>query len=124
MKSAITGKDWISSRELGTSERWMRGLLSPLDIVPGVSAVAKFSSATRTLNLGKNDALFGMKTGVKTTIQRGIVHVDDLVKEAEKLTASRLRNAGSVVKNKFIKDTIELADLTDSAVTFVKRLPP
>ncbi|MFB6468426.1 HNH endonuclease [Cytobacillus sp. Hz8] len=131
LKSAITGKDWISGRELGTSERWVRGLLSPLDIVPGVSAVAKFSSATRTLNLGKNAALFGMKTGVKTTIQRGIVHVDDLVKEAGKLTASRLRNAGSaikdganVVKNKVIKDTIELADLADSTVTFAKKINP
>ncbi|MFB6468418.1 HNH endonuclease [Cytobacillus sp. Hz8] len=97
-------------------------MLSPLDIVPGVSGVAKFSSATRTLNLGKNAALFGMKTGVKTSIQRGIVHVDDLVKEAGKLTASRLRNAGSVVKNKVIKDTIELADLADSTVTFAKKI--
>lgn len=131
LNSAVSGKDWISGRELGTTERWVRGLLSPLDIVPGVSSIAKFSSTARTINLGKNAALFGMNTGVKTTIQRGIVHIDDMVREAGKLTANRLRNASSaikdganVMKSKLIKVTIEAADLADEAVTYLKKHSP
>ncbi|MGG3386216.1 hypothetical protein ABER65_16910, partial [Heyndrickxia faecalis] len=40
LESAATGKDWISGRELGTGERVFRGVLAPLDIVPGVSGLS------------------------------------------------------------------------------------
>ena len=35
LSSAVSGKDWISGRELDTTERWVRGVLAPLDIIPG-----------------------------------------------------------------------------------------
>ncbi|WP_271006975.1 pre-toxin TG domain-containing protein, partial [Listeria seeligeri] len=36
--SAITGKDWISGRELSNQERLLRGGFALLDIIPGVKA--------------------------------------------------------------------------------------
>ncbi len=48
MGSAISGQDWASGRELDTSERWTRGLLAPLDVLPIGSAVTSFGGAART----------------------------------------------------------------------------
>lgn len=31
LSSAVSGKDWISGRELGTAECWTRGLLAPVE---------------------------------------------------------------------------------------------
>ena len=46
LTSALSGKDLVSGRELDTSERWVRGLLAPLDIVPGAGvAVTKFAGS-------------------------------------------------------------------------------
>ncbi|EHX3725388.1 ribonuclease YeeF family protein, partial [Listeria monocytogenes] len=38
--SAISGKDWVSGRELSAEERALRGGLALLDIVPGVKALS------------------------------------------------------------------------------------
>ena len=67
--SAVSGKDWISGRELGTDERWFRGALAPLDIVPGAMAVKKFSGVARTASLGTDLGKQGMKTSLKTQTQ-------------------------------------------------------
>ncbi|WP_286160665.1 hypothetical protein [Virgibacillus sp. 7505] len=48
MGSAISGQDWASGRELDTSERWTRGLLAPLDVLPIGNAVTSFGGAART----------------------------------------------------------------------------
>ena len=50
LSSAVSGKDWVSGRELGTVERWFRGALAPLDIIPGAMAVKKFSGVARTVS--------------------------------------------------------------------------
>ncbi|MFP7253918.1 hypothetical protein SFC02_06405 [Terribacillus goriensis] len=48
MGSAISGQDWASGRELDTSERWTRGLLAPLDVLPIGNAVTSFAGTART----------------------------------------------------------------------------
>lgn len=49
MGSAISGKDWASGRELDTTERWTRGILAPIDILPIGKAVTTFTgTAART----------------------------------------------------------------------------
>jgi len=47
LTNAVRGEDLASGRELGTSERWFRGLLAPLDIVPGLGAAKKFATTGR-----------------------------------------------------------------------------
>ena len=54
LSSALSGKDLVSGRELDTSERWVRGALAPLDIIPGVSGLTKFGSAARLARVGDN----------------------------------------------------------------------
>ncbi|MFP7253916.1 EndoU domain-containing protein [Terribacillus goriensis] len=48
MGSAISGKDWASGRELDTTERWTRGILAPIDILPIGKAVTTFTGTART----------------------------------------------------------------------------
>lgn len=53
-----TGKDWMTGRELGTGERWLRSALGPLDIIPGIATVKRFGvttvrSASRLSNVNK-----------------------------------------------------------------------
>ncbi len=127
LSSAVSGKDWVSSRELGTQERWVRGLLSPLDIVPGISGLTKFSSTVRLVNLGENMGQLGIKAGVKGNLQSGASKVNQLVKTAEQQSAARLRSAASaikdgpnVIKNKLARDVVEVARLGDSGYTLLK----
>ncbi len=129
LSSAVSGKDWVSGRELGTSERWFRGLLAPLDIVPGVSGLTKFSSTVRLAHLGENIGGIGLRTGVKGSIHQGITHIDNMVKTAGKQSVTRLKSASSVIidktivmKNKLAKDTLEAGRLVDSVITVAKNI--
>ncbi|MEH7180124.1 EndoU domain-containing protein [Neobacillus vireti] len=131
LSSAVSGKDWVSGRELGTGERWFRGLLAPLDIIPGVGALKKLSGTARLTHIGKDTALISMKTGVKSSFQKGMTKVNNLVKTAEQFAVTRLKSAGAVIKDvsnlvikKLAKDTIEVGWVVDSAVTFGKNMIP
>lgn len=131
LSSAVSGKDWISGRELGTAERWTRGLLAPLDIVPGVAGIKKFSGTVRTANQFANMGQFGTKTGLKTAIQHEMNHVGNMVITAGKQSSTRLKSAGNaikdgarVAKNKAIDDIIEVAELGDKALTGAKNIMP
>ncbi|MEH7272505.1 nucleotidyltransferase domain-containing protein [Neobacillus vireti] len=75
LSSAVSGKDWVSGRELSTEERWFRGLLAPLDIIPGAAALKKF---TGTVNLSDNIIQMGTSTGIKKGIQQGKSQVDTI----------------------------------------------
>jgi hypothetical protein len=108
--SAVSGKDWISGRELGTGERWFRGALAPLDIVPGAMAVKKFSGVARTASLGTDLGKQGMKTSLQTQTQSGIQKVNDLAITAGKQAASRLKSAGAVVKERALEVPPKLAN--------------
>ncbi|MEC5425166.1 hypothetical protein QGM71_16895 [Virgibacillus sp. C22-A2] len=127
--TAVSGKDWISGRELNTGERWFRGALAPLDIIPSVAGMKKFSSFVRVSNQAADMGQFGLKAGVKTSIQRELNHVGNLVIEAGKQSQARLRNAGNVVsdtaklaKDKLARDAVELGRIADSAVTGGKNI--
>jgi hypothetical protein len=131
LSSAASGKDWVSGRELGTQERWVRGLLAPLDIVPGVSGLMKFSSTVRLAHIGTDMGQLGLRTGIKGSLQSGATHVDQLVKTAGQQSAARLRIAASaindganVVKNKLARDTLDAARVADSVITKGKNIMP
>ncbi|NMD71592.1 hypothetical protein HHO41_14915 [Bacillus sp. DNRA2] len=125
LSSAVSGKDLVSDRELETSERWVRGLLAPLDIVPGVSGLTKFSSTVRLASISDNIGKLGLSSGVKGGIQQGATsRISNLVETASKFGSQRLRraeaafqNGANIVKNKVIKDTIEAAQVADKVVT-------
>ena len=130
LSSAVSGKDLVSGRELDTSERWVRGLLAPLDIVPGVSGLTKFGSAARLAHVGDNIGQMGLKSSVKGSTQQGLTHVNNVVTAAGSFGATRLRSAGAaiqnganVVKNKVIKDAIEVGRLADQVITQAKNFP-
>ncbi|PTY79330.1 hypothetical protein B5V89_06250 [Heyndrickxia sporothermodurans] len=128
LSSAVSGKDWISGRELGTGERVFRGLLSPLDIIPGVSSVAKFSGTVKFAHLG-DIGISSVKTGIKNSVNNGMTQVRNLVETAGKASTTRLKSAASMIKdvpnklkNKLIDDTIEVGRFIDSTVTHTKNI--
>ncbi|MED4322124.1 hypothetical protein P9232_11765, partial [Weizmannia sp. CD-2023] len=130
LESAATGKDWISGRELGTGERVFRGVLAPLDIVPGVNGLSKFSNTVRLAHMG-DVAELGLKTGIKAGIQRESRHVANMVIDAGKDSAARIRSAKAwakevpgKVKQKVTDDIIDTARLMDSTHTFAKNILP
>ncbi|MED4203853.1 DNA/RNA non-specific endonuclease [Neobacillus mesonae] len=125
LSSAVSGKDWVSGRELGTGERVFRGVLAPLDIVPGVSGLTKFSGTVRLAHAGENIGHLGI--GIKGSFKQGVMHIDNMVKTAGQQSVTRLRSASSaakdaanVVKNKLAKDIIEVGKAADTAVTHVR----
>ncbi|MGE6260574.1 hypothetical protein ACQKCU_22285 [Heyndrickxia sporothermodurans] len=130
LSSAVSGKDWISGRELGTGERVFRGLLSPLDIIPGVSSVTKFSGAVKIAHI-KDVGKFTIKSGIKGSIKDGVAPIKNIVETAGKMSATRIKSAVSVakdvsnkLKNKLIDDTIEIGRFVDSAITHGKNIIP
>ncbi|WP_246140811.1 HNH endonuclease [Bacillus marasmi] len=129
LSSAVSGKDLVSGRELGTSERWVRGLLAPLDIVPGVSGLTKFSSTVRLTGVSDNMGKLGLSSGVKGGVQQGATSgISNLVETASRFGTDRLRraeaafqNGANIVKNKVIKDTIEVAQVADKGVAGLRK---
>lgn len=131
LSSAVSGKDWVSGRKLGSGERWFRGLLAPLDIVPGVSGLSKFSSTVRLAHVGDSIGQLGLKTGIKAGFHQGITHIDNMIQMAGQQSVTRLKNASvaikdaaNVVKNKLAKDTIEVGRLADTVITGVQNTIP
>ncbi|WP_411814762.1 pre-toxin TG domain-containing protein [Listeria ivanovii] len=122
--SAVTGKDWISGRELSDQERLLRGGFALLDIIPGVKA---FSSGTKIASAGSkilrvgDDLLDGGKLAIKNagksfkeTIDNGIqagkqtldLHIANVKKVAD--------DAMQATKKKLTKD---LNDIGEAAKT-------
>ena len=134
LTSALSGKDLVSGRELETSERWVRGLLAPLDIVPGAGvAVTKFAGAGATglARIGGKVVPTGLKAGMSEGIQKGVTSVKSLAETASHFGATRLKSAGTVIQsrtnmviNKAKEGTIEGAKLADKAITGAKNLDP
>ena len=98
--SAVSGKDWVSGREIDTGERWFRGALAPLDIIPGVGAAKKFVTLNRVnqlhkvSNLGLKTSNFGMP--LKNT-------VDNVVNTAKTEGLKKFNQAKQVAVNKLKK---------------------
>ncbi|MFU0791779.1 MAG: PT-TG domain-containing protein [Virgibacillus proomii] len=121
--TAVTGKDWVSGRELESGERLLRGALSPLDIVPGVAGIKKFSSSARFAHQAANMRQFGVKTGVQVTAKQEWKHVKDTVLSASQYSKLRIKNAGAVVKDKLAVDAIEVRKAADTTITKVHQIP-
>ncbi len=122
LKSAISGEDWISGRELGKGERWLRGALSPLDIVPGVAGLKKFSSGVRVANQAADMGQFGLRSGIKTSVQRELKHVGDMITTTGRQSTARLKSAGAAVKDRAIREAISAGKAADNMVTSAKNI--
>ncbi|MFS0559481.1 hypothetical protein AB1K91_01950 [Terribacillus sp. 179-K 1B1 HS] len=124
MGSAISGKDWASGRDLDTSERWTRGLLAPLDVLPIGNAVTSFGGTARTtsrvIDVGQSaskvnktntavqqaDNVIELKVPADRlartpNVESETVQADNVISLADyanRQTANRLRNSQWVVK--------------------------
>ena len=97
--SAVSGKDWMTGRELDTGERWLRGAFSLLDIVPGVKGIHAFTKASRgvpeaILKVAKQSAI-NLQTGMKV----GKQSVQAIMKTAAEKAAGRVRAVKAAVKD-------------------------
>src|SRR5690606_34342699 len=90
-----------SGREIDTGERWFRGLLAPLDIIPGVGAAKKFATLTRVNQL-HNAVDLGLKTARAGTPLK--VTVGKVVDTAKTEGLKRLNQAKQAAVNKLKKD--------------------
>ncbi|WP_339212347.1 hypothetical protein [Aeribacillus sp. FSL K6-3256] len=130
LSSAVSGKDWISGRELETGERVFRGVLAPLDIVPGVSALSRFSSAARFSPLREASDL-QLLTGLKTGFQQKSQRASDIVVHAEKDIVARIRNAKAWAKEMphhlktgAANGALQVGRFVDNAATNLRHLLP
>src|SRR5690625_1478141 len=99
--SAVSGKDWGSGREIDTGERYFRGLLAPLDIIPGVGAAKKFATLGHVNQLHKVVDLGLTTTRAGTPLKDTFVNV---VNTAKTEGLKRFNQAKQVAVNKLKKD--------------------
>ncbi|WP_271001975.1 pre-toxin TG domain-containing protein [Listeria seeligeri] len=122
--SAITGRDWISGRELSNQERLLRGGFALLDIIPGVKA---FSSGTKIASAGSkilrvgDDLLDGGKLAIKNAGKSFKGTIDNGIQAGKESVDSRIisiKNASTgaqkAIKGKLTKD---LNDIGEAAKT-------
>ncbi|EUJ29155.1 hypothetical protein MFLO_11230 [Listeria floridensis FSL S10-1187] len=84
--TAISGKDWVSGRELETSERAMRGALSVADMLPAVKA---FSAGIKGLPTG---------SALERLMRPPLKNVNDLVVQGNKMALTRIRGLKAALK--------------------------
>ncbi|KHK31292.1 hypothetical protein I621_14517, partial [Listeria monocytogenes SHL012] len=124
--SAISGKDWVSGRELSAEERALRGGLALLDIVPGVKALstgAKAASAGSKLVRVGDNVLAGSKNVGKGTIDNGI----QAGKQAMDLRLANAKKVSEAVQKKLTKDLDEIGTMAKTIQNKTKEtftLPP
>ncbi|EUJ22664.1 hypothetical protein MFLO_16249, partial [Listeria floridensis FSL S10-1187] len=82
----VSGKDWISGRELETSERAMRGALSVADMLPAVKA---FSTGIKGLPTG---------SALERLMRPPLKNVNNLVVQGNKMALTRIRGLKAVLK--------------------------
>lgn len=102
--SAITGKDWVSGRELGTGERVFRGILGGVGLGGELYALNAFSKNVRLANQIK----YGGEGA--TSVQ----HLGDMVANSGKTSYGRVTEFGNSVK----------LNSTDSGIKYTKNINP
>ncbi|MGJ8729586.1 HNH endonuclease, partial [Listeria aquatica] len=114
--AAVSGKDWLTGREMDTSERVMRGAFSLLDIVPGMKA---FSGGTQAIRSGTKLASLSdnLLHGVKSIPSKA----DDLIKLGKSKALTRINSLKTTVKEavhtgieKSIKGLDEVGKVADN----------
>ncbi|ENX5344340.1 hypothetical protein [Listeria monocytogenes] len=124
--SAISGKDWVSGRELSSEERALRGGLALLDIVPGVKALstgAKAASAGSKLVRVGDNVLAGSKNVGKGTIDNGI----QAGRQAMDLRLANAKKVSEAVQKKLTKDIDDIGTMAKTIQNKTKEtftLPP
>ncbi|MEI3605172.1 polymorphic toxin type 15 domain-containing protein [Pseudogracilibacillus sp. SE30717A] len=111
LSTAVTGKDWVSGREVGTGERWFRGLLAPLDLIPAVGSVKKFSFMGGAGKL-KQAATISLKTSPAVRLKET---VEGSVMAARVQGLKRLEQTKQIVANKLKKDWDDAKSLVKEA---------
>ncbi|WP_270996060.1 glycohydrolase toxin TNT-related protein, partial [Listeria seeligeri] len=100
--SAITGKDWISGRELSNQERLLRGGFALLDIIPGVKAFSSgakiASTGSKMLRVG-DDLLGGGKLAIKNAGKQFQGTIDNGIQAGKKALDVRIANVKKVTDN-------------------------
>ncbi|MEC0303221.1 DNA/RNA non-specific endonuclease [Terribacillus saccharophilus] len=135
MGSAISGQDWASGRELDTSERWTRGLLAPLDVLPIGNAVTSFTGTARTTSRVVDLGGLLNKTKLSSSLTHNISNqtsqVLRLVETAGQQTSTRLRTAAhtvtnttNILKNKLGEEAVRIAQMGDAGITRVLNMFP
>ncbi|MBT0134744.1 hypothetical protein G4229_13860 [Listeria seeligeri] len=131
--SAITGKDWISGRELSNQERLLRGGFALLDIIPGVKAFSSgakiASTGSKMLRVG-DDLLGGGKLAIKNTggtidngIQAGKRALDVRIPNVKKVTDDVMQAAKKKLTND-LNDIGEAAKTIQSKAKETFQIPP
>nr|WP_270996059.1 pre-toxin TG domain-containing protein [Listeria seeligeri] len=97
--SAITGKDWISGRELSNQERLLRGGFALLDIIPGVKAFSSgakiASTGSKMLRVG-DDLLGGGKLAIKNAGKQFQGTIDNGIQAGKQVLDVRIANVKKV----------------------------
>ncbi|MBC1833131.1 ribonuclease YeeF family protein [Listeria seeligeri] len=97
--SAISGKDWISGRELSDQERLLRGGFALLDIIPGVKAFSSgakiASTGSKMLRVG-DDLLGGGKLAIKNAGKEFQGTIDNGIQAGKKALDVRIPNVKKV----------------------------
>ncbi|MBC1487402.1 ribonuclease YeeF family protein [Listeria seeligeri] len=122
--SAISGKDWISGRELSDQERLLRGGFALLDIIPGVKA---FSSGTKIASAGSkilrvgDDLLDGGKLTIKNAGKSFKGTIDNGIRAGKQTLDLRIANVKKVADDAMQatkkKLTNDLNDIGEAAKT-------
>ncbi|WP_271005069.1 ADP-ribosyltransferase [Listeria seeligeri] len=135
--SAITGKDWISGRELSNQERLLRGGFALLDIIPGVKAFSSgakiASTGSKMLRVG-DDLLGGGKLAIKNAgkefqgtidngIQAGKQVLDVRIPNVKKVTDDVMQAAKKKLTND-LNDIGEAAKTIQSKAKETFQIPP
>ena len=91
LSSAVSGKDWMTGRELDTGERWLRGAFSLLDIVPGVKGIHAFTKAARGVPEAILKVANQSSTNLKNAVKQGAATVQGMLDTAAMKALGRIR---------------------------------
>lgn len=124
---AVSGKDWITGRELATNERLFRGLLAPLEIIPGVSGITRFAHTARLARVNDNTAPLSLLKRLQPYQHVGTV--EGLLKNASQFSSARLHqlrqgwnDAKIIVKKKLTNDIIEVRTTVNTGITKTRQM--
>ncbi|WP_244169923.1 MULTISPECIES: glycohydrolase toxin TNT-related protein [Listeria] len=99
MSTAITGKDWVSGRELDASERAMRGSFALFDVLPGVKAL---SGGVQTMRSGSRLA------SLSDTFVHGVKSAPTQLGDITKIGQTQIRTRIKSLKN-VTQDALQIA---------------
>ncbi|PEZ08854.1 hypothetical protein CN326_04060 [Bacillus sp. AFS018417] len=112
LSSAATGKDWMTGRKLDTSERWLRGVLAFVDVLPAAKGLHAFGNVTTGLKAGTST------TTIKNASKVGLEEGGSRLKQADNLLTERAQNA-----NKLSGEKLENLELNIEKKTPVENAP-